>query len=620
MTQIRTYSKWGSLCLALGSGIAMGLTSAPTEWWILAWIAQTPLWILIYRHSQLSRSHSAERTSKPTLPLLFLSLLWGCGYYGTTLSWITGLHPLTWMGIPWGASVAIALTCWFIVTLWGCVWSMAWAWGLAMVTRSIAPKSSSAKPRLLLQGVTRVLAGTALWCGLDTLWNQGILYWPTLALTQSPHNLVVLHLNQLSGPITTTALIVAVNGLLAEAWIAYRVRVINPAAVDSPHRRRFEEQEIGERLAPVQPINIVAENAPLVYLSKAVLLIAIAHLIGAWLYGQPLQATPQDGLSVGLIQGNIPTRIKLTSEGIRRAFEHYTKGYGNLADQGVDLVLLPEGALPVLWAYPYYQQNSVFQAIRDRQTPAIVGTFVPIASPSDDDERDRPRQPIPITQSLLLLTGTTEDKVAWTSASNQQTPAIVAQQHQSLDHQNHGNNANNAQYNKIKLVPLGEYIPAEGLLGAIISRLSPIESSMQPGRTDQIFQTPWGRAIAGICYESAFPELFRRQTAAGGEFILTASNNDPYSSAMMAQHHAQDVMRAIESDRWAVRVTNTGYSGLVNPHGETVWRSQRNTYETYIAQINRRQTQTLYVRWGNWLTPVLIVLALPSVIALCLRR
>lgn len=132
---------------------------------------------------------------------------------------------------------------------------------------------------------------------------------------------------------------------------------------------------------------------------------------------------------------------------------------------------------------------------------------------------------------------------------------------------------------------------------------------MVPGRLDQTLQTPFGQAIAGICYESAFPDLFRNQAATGGQFILTASNNDPYGAAMMAQHHAQDLMRAIETDRWAVRATNTGLSGIVNPHGQTEWLSGFRTYETHAHQIFRRQTQTLYVRWGNWLTPLLLLLA-----------
>ena len=77
---------------------------------------------------------------------------------------------------------------------------------------------------------------------------------------------------------------------------------------------------------------------------------------------------------------------------------------------------------------------------------------------------------------------------------------------------------------------------------------------------------------------------------------------------MPAQHHALDIMRAIENDRWAVRATNTGYSAFVNPHGRTLWISGHNTYEIKAETIYKRQTQTLYVRWGDWLTSVLLVL------------
>jgi apolipoprotein N-acyltransferase len=163
-----------------------------------------------------------------------------------------------------------------------------------------------------------------------------------------------------------------------------------------------------------------------------------------------------------------------------------------------------------------------------------------------------------------------------------------------------------SRYDKVKLVPLGEYIPFEQFLGRLVNRLSPLDAHLVAGKPAQIFETPFGRAIVGICYESAFPTHFRRQAAAGGQFILTASNNAHYSETMPAQHHAQDVMRAIETDRWAVRATNTGYSGIVDPHGRTLWISGINTYEIHAHTVYRRQTQTLYVRWGDWLTPVLL--------------
>ena len=77
----------------------------------------------------------------------------------------------------------------------------------------------------------------------------------------------------------------------------------------------------------------------------------------------------------------------------------------------------------------------------------------------------------------------------------------------------------------------------------------------------------------------------------------------------MAQHQAQDLMRAIETDRWAARATNTGYSGFLNPHGEVVWRSQPRIYEIQAGTIYRRQTQTLYVRWGDWFVKLMLGLA-----------
>jgi apolipoprotein N-acyltransferase len=69
-------------------------------------------------------------------------------------------------------------------------------------------------------------------------------------------------------------------------------------------------------------------------------------------------------------------------------------------------------------------------------------------------------------------------------------------------------------------------------------------------------------------------------------------------------------MRAIETDRWAARATNTGLSAFVDPHGKTLWISGHNTYETHAETIYRRQTQTLYTRWGDWLTPLLVILSI----------
>ncbi|NJK66928.1 MAG: apolipoprotein N-acyltransferase [Microcoleus sp. SU_5_3] len=398
----------------------------------------------------------------------------------------------------------------------------------------------------------RVLIGTALWCVLESLWSQGSLWWTSLSYTQSPHNLAILHLGQLSGPSAVTAAILAVNGLIAEAYIEGRRQEVEGSSAtnyitDLTDREKKKEGRRKNRIYYVFPVSLCL----------------ILHIAGWNLYNQSLNPEAGTELKIGIIQGNIPNDIKFDSVGWRRALEGYTAGYKQLADRKVDAVLTPETALPFVWTNEYQRSTlSFYQAILDRGVLAWIGGFG--------------QQKSSMTNSLFTIDKTGE---------------IIS------------------HYDKTKLVPLGEYIPFYKILGGIINRLSPLDAHLVPGNPRQLFDTPFGRAIVGICYDSAFAEIFRYQAANGGEFMVTASNNAHYKPPMLAQHHALDVMRAIEIDRWAAIATNTGYSAFVNPHGETVWMSGINTYEVQDATIYRRQTQTLYVRWGDWITPLLLVLA-----------
>jgi apolipoprotein N-acyltransferase len=496
--------------IALASGILMGLTVAPVGAWFLAWIALVPLWVL------LVTSAKRKNQSPP-------SLLWGIAYHGIALSWITGIHPMTWLGVPWLPSLAITLFCWGFISVLGGVFVAIWA--------AVMARLGGQKPWL------RILIATSVWCGLESLWSAGPLWWSSLAYTQSPHNLVIVHLGQLSGPNTVTAAIVAVNGLIAEGWTNRR----NTEGVERISSGFF---------APLWFVNK--------YLATATGLLITLHLIGFILYSRPIAQAPEAALKVGIIQGNIPNRLLRSSEGFRRAQENYTSGYITLANEGVDAVLTPEGALPI------FQSNllgtALVAAVKQKGVVAWIGAF---------GERGDS-----YTISLFTFNGKGE---------------IVS------------------RYDKAKLVPLGEYIPFEGILGGLVQRLSPLDAHQVPGSANQIFDTPFGRAIASICYESAFPEQFRRQAAMGGQFILSSSNDAHYSASMPLQHHAQDIMRAIETDRWSARATNTGYSAFVDPHGRTLWISGYNTYETHAETIYRRQTETLYVHWGDWLTPLLLI-------------
>jgi apolipoprotein N-acyltransferase len=484
------------ILIAGGSGLLAGLAVAPIGAWYLAWFALIPLWIMVVR----------ERRS--VLP----SLAWGVGYHGVALFWITGIHPMTWMGVPWLTSLAIAIICLTFITLWGAtlvaIWGAACGWLFS-------------KFRLPPWG--RVLVGIAIWCGLEYVWSQGDLWWSTLALTQSPGNIPILHLGQLTGGSAVTAALVAANGLIAEAIMA------------KPIERK--------------KLTIITTGLALV-----------VYLTGFYLSQTVLDTSPQKALRIGLIQGNIPNEIKLYPLGLKAAQEGYTKGYRELAAAGAEAVLTPEVALPLMPAE--IKTSSIYQAVLEKGVPLWLGAFGAVGND--------------YTNSL-----------------------------HSIDHL--GNFI--SRYDKSKLVPLGEYVPFKEIIGQWVKRLSPLEASLRRGRADQEFLAwPGIKAATGICYESAFGEHFRQQ-AKHGEFIITASNNAHYAASMPAQHHAQDVMRAIETSRWAVRATNTGYSAIVDPHGYTRWESQLNEFATHVHQVYRRTNLTPYVRWGDWLTPLLLVSA-----------
>ncbi len=510
------------LIISLFSGILMGLTVAPVGAWFLGWLALSPLWILIIKNE---KSPLPTNKKNPLILIFntqfFIALAWGIGYHGVALSWITGIHPMTWMGVPWLASIAIALFCWVFITLWGAALVGIWAICLCWLNH-----------KFQLSPLIRVFIATGLWCGLEAIWSSGALWWSSLSYTQSPYNLVILHLGQLAGPSAVTAAIVAVNGLIGEGYINHR------------GTKNTKELSVGWLFNQR-------------YLAIATVLFISLHVVGFVLYSRPLSQPANAALKVGIVQGNIPNTIKLYPEGLRRAIAGYTSGYLKLVERGVDAVLTPEGALPFF--EDRIKNSSLVEAVRDQGVVAWIGGF---ASKGNS-----------YTNSLLTFTGNGE---------------IFS------------------RYDKAKLVPIGEYIPFEEVLGGVISRLSPLDEHQVHGAKNQVFDTPFGRAIVTICYESAFSERFRTQAAMGGQFILSPSNDAHYSAAMPAQHHAQDIMRAIETDRWAVRATNTGYSAFVNPHGKTLWISGHNTYELHGETIYKRQTQTLYVRWGDWLTPLLV--------------
>jgi apolipoprotein N-acyltransferase len=125
-----------------------------------------------------------------------------------------------------------------------------------------------------------------------------------------------------------------------------------------------------------------------------------------------------------------------------------------------------------------------------------------------------------------------------------------------------------AQYDKIRLLPFGEYVPLpQWLPGAGLIRA--LVGDFTAGNNYRLM--PVGRVHAGvfICVESAYPSIARRFTTQGADVLINISN-DGYlgPTAVMRQHLANAVLRAVENGRPLLRVTNTGITAFILPSGE----------------------------------------------------
>jgi apolipoprotein N-acyltransferase len=156
-----------------------------------------------------------------------------------------------------------------------------------------------------------------------------------------------------------------------------------------------------------------------------------------------------------------------------------------------------------------------------------------------------------------------------------------------------------AQYDKIRLLPFGEYVPLPRWLGGGL--VSAIVGEFTPGANYTLL--PLGDARAGvfICFESAFPALAREFTRAGADVLINISN-DGYlgKTPVLRQHLANAVFRAVENQRDVLRVTNTGISAHVTPRGEVLDATASFEPATRTWTISRAtRGKTFYTRHGD---------------------
>ena len=155
-------------------------------------------------------------------------------------------------------------------------------------------------------------------------------------------------------------------------------------------------------------------------------------------------------------------------------------------------------------------------------------------------------------------------------------------------------------YDKIHLVPFGEYVPLRQYL-TFAKRLTADISDFTPGTLYRVGQLPGGRFAVFICYESIFPGEIRQFTRGGANLLVNLSNDGWFGrSAAPAQHLMMARVRAVEARRWLLRDTNNGFTASIDPYGRIVAQMPTDVRAQLDAPYDFRTDTSLYIRFGEW--------------------
>ncbi len=277
---------------------------------------------------------------------------------------------------------------------------------------------------------------------------------------------------------------------------------------------------------------------------------AVGRIDWTWPSGAPV--------AVSLVQGNVAQDLKFDPEFRSRTFDLYT---GLVERTRGRLIVLPESALPEFAGdVPDSVLLSLLRTASARGGDILVGLFTL--------EPPLPGANEPRYYNSVVTLGTARPQL----------------------------------YRKRHLVPFGETIPLEPVVGWFIRSILAIPlASQAAGDANQPPLDVAGEKVAvDICYEDAFGAAIRPQ-AKDATLLVNVTNDAWYGRSLAAEQHNQiAAMRALETGRPLLRATNTGITSAIGHDGREVARLPWFTRGVLEVEVTGRQGATPYVRVGDW--------------------
>ncbi len=157
-----------------------------------------------------------------------------------------------------------------------------------------------------------------------------------------------------------------------------------------------------------------------------------------------------------------------------------------------------------------------------------------------------------------------------------------------------------SRYDKVRRVPFGEYVPLRSVLERITSAVDRVGDAV-PGKTPAVIELPGGEKLATvISWEVFFGGRVREGVELGAGAIINPTNGASYTGTIVqTQQVASSRLRAIETGRWVVQVSPTGFTAFVAPDGTVVERGSQTEQVVIVRDIDLRTGSTWYTSLGD---------------------
>lgn len=282
------------------------------------------------------------------------------------------------------------------------------------------------------------------------------------------------------------------------------------------------------------------------------------------------QDRPGSHLSVSIVQGNIE-QDKKWDAGYRDAvINTYMEMTNQAAVSAPQLIVWPETSLPFYFGADELLTDKFISFQKQLKAYLLFGAVL-TREPAAADK------PATLTNSAVLLD------------ENGKTSYI---------------------YDKIHMVPFGEYVPLRSLLFFVDKLVAGI-GDFAPGEKISKAYTPYGSFGTFICYEIIFPGLVRKFYSRDGDFIVTITNDAWFGkTAGPYQHFSMGVFRSIENRKPLIRAANTGVSGFIDSNGRIIKTTPVFERLVETMDITTDSTRSLYSRYGDIFSYICIVIAI----------